>query len=38
MDVKTKRKIFGTALNMSDIYLYIYSEIFLSDKKEIKKI
>ena len=37
MDVKTKRKLFGTVLNMGDIYLNIYSEIYLSDKKEPKK-
>jgi hypothetical protein len=37
MDLKTKRKLFGTVLNMGDIYLNIYSEIYLSDKKEPKK-
>ena len=37
MDVNTKRKLFGTVLNMGDIYLNIYSEIYLSDKKEPKK-
>ena len=37
MDVKTKRKLFGTVLNMGDIYLNIYSEIYLSEKKEPKK-
>jgi len=35
MDVNTKRKLFGTVLNMGDIYLNIYSEIYLSEKKEI---
>ena len=37
MDVNTKRKLFGTVLNMGDIYLNIYSEIYLCDKKEPKK-
>ena len=32
MDLKTKRKLFGTVLNMGDIYLNIYSEIYLSEK------
>jgi len=37
MDVNTKRKLFRTVLNMGDIYLNIYSEIYLNDKKEPKK-
>ena len=32
MDLKTKRKLFGTVLNMGDIYLNIYSEIYLSER------
>jgi hypothetical protein len=32
MDLKAKRKLFGTVLNMGDIYLNIYSEIYLSEK------
>ena len=32
IDLKTKRKLFGTVLNMGDIYLNIYSEIYLSEK------
>ena len=32
MDGNTKRKLFGTVLNMGDIYLNIYSEIYLSEK------
>ena len=32
MDLKTKRKLFGTVLNLGDIYLNIYSEIYLSEK------
>ena len=32
MDLKTKRKLFGTVLNMGDIYLNIYSEIYLNEK------
>ena len=35
MDLKTKRKLFGTILNMGDIYLNIYSEIYLSEKNNI---
>ena len=38
MNIKTKRKIFGTVLNIADIYLNIYSEIYLSYKKDPKKI
>ena len=34
MDVNTKRKLFGTITNMGDIYLKIYSEIYLSDKNK----
>jgi hypothetical protein len=33
MDTNTKRKLFGTVLNMGDIYLNIYSEIYLSETK-----
>ena len=32
MDLNTKRKLFGTVTNMGDIYLNIYSEIYLSEK------
>ena len=32
IDVNTKRRLFGTVLNMGDIYLNIYSEIYLSEK------
>ena len=35
MDLKTKRKLFGTILNMGDIYLNIYSEIYLSEKNNV---
>ena len=35
MDLKTKRKLFGTVLNMGDIYLNIYSEIYLSEKNDM---
>ena len=35
MDLKTKRKLFGTIMNMGDIYLNIYSEIYLSEKSNI---
>ena len=34
IDVNTKRKLFGTITNMGDIYLKIYSEIYLSDKNK----
>ena len=33
MDTNTKRKLFGTVLNMGDIYLNIYSEIYLCETK-----
>ena len=33
MDTNTKRKLFGTVLNMGDIYLNIYSEIYLLETK-----
>ena len=33
MDTNTKRKLFGTVLNMGDIYLNIYSEIYLVEAK-----
>ena len=33
MDTNTKRKLFGTVLNMGDIYLNIYSEIYLCENK-----
>ena len=33
MDTNTKRKLFGTILNMGDIYLNIYSEIYLIETK-----
>ena len=33
MDTNTKRKLFGTVINMGDIYLNIYSEIYLSETK-----
>ena len=33
MDTNTKRKLFGTVLNMGDIYLNIYSEIYLIENK-----
>jgi hypothetical protein len=32
IDVNTKRKLFGTVLNMGDIYINIYSELYLSEK------
>ena len=35
MDLNTKRKLFGTILNMGDIYLNIYSEIYLSEKNDM---
>ena len=38
MDLKTKRKLFGTVLNMGDIYLNIYSEIYLSEKNNNSSI
>ena len=44
MDPKTKRKLFGSIMNVGDIYLDIYCEIYLckkvniTKKKEIKKI
>ena len=44
MDPKTKRKLFGSIMNVGDIYLDIYCEIYLCKKtnimkkKEIKKI
>ena len=31
MDTNTKRKLFGTVINMGDIYLNIYSEIYLCE-------
>ena len=38
MDANTKRKLFGTVLNMGDIYLNIYSEIYLCEKKNNNNI
>ena len=38
IDVNTKRRLFGTVLNMGDIYLNIYSEIYLSEKNSITNI
>ena len=44
MDPKTKRKLFGSVMNAGDIYLDLYSEIYLckktniTKKKEIKKL
>ena len=35
MDPKTKRKLFGTVMNAGDIYLNIYSEIYLCKKSTI---
>ena len=42
IDLKTKRKLFGTIVNLGDIYLNIYAEVFLIsrtaiDQKNIKK-
>ena len=43
-DTKTKRKLFGSIINLGDMYLDIYCEIYLckkvnvAKKKEIKKI
>ena len=31
IDINTKRKLFGTILNMGDIYINIYSEIYLNE-------
>ena len=33
IDSNTKRKLFGTVLNMGDIYLNLYSEIYLVENK-----
>ena len=38
MDTNTKRKLFGTVLNIGDIYLNIYSEIYLSETKSNNNI
>ena len=38
MDTNTKRKLFGTVLNMGDIYLDIYSEIYLCETKNNNNI
>ena len=38
MDTNTKRKLFGTVLNMGDIYLNIYSEIYLVETKNNNNI
>ena len=38
MDTNTKRKLFGTILNMGDIYLNIYSEIYLCESNNNDKI
>ena len=38
MDTNTKRKLFGTVLNMGDIYLNIYSEIYLVETKKNNNI
>ena len=38
MDLKTKRKLFGTVLNTGDIYLNIYSEIYLSEKTNVSML
>ena len=35
MDLNTKRRLFGTVLNAGDIYLNIYSEIYLSEKQSM---
>ena len=35
MDLKTKRQLFGTVLNTGDIYINIYSEIYLNEKNTV---
>ena len=35
MDLNTKRRLFGTVLNAGDIYINIYSEIYLSEKQSM---
>ena len=38
MDLKTKRKLFGTILNTEDIYLNIYSEIYLNERNNMNML
>ena len=35
MDLNTKRRLFGTVLKAGDIYINIYSEIYLSEKQSM---
>ena len=37
IDLKTKRKLFGTIVNIGDIYLNIYAEVFLVSRTSIEQ-
>jgi hypothetical protein len=37
IDLKTKRKLFGTIVNIGDIYLNIYAEVFLISRTSIEQ-
>ena len=37
IDLKTKRKLFGTIVNLGDIYLNIYAEVFLISRTNIEQ-
>ena len=37
IDLKTKRKLFGTIVNLGDIYLNIYAEVFLISRTSIEQ-
>ena len=37
IDLKTKRKLFGTIVNIGDIYLNIYAEVFLISRANIEQ-
>ena len=37
IDLKTKRKLFGTIVNLGDIYLNLYAEVFLISRTNIEQ-
>ena len=37
IDLKTKRKLFGTIVSSGDIYLYISAEVFVNNKNNLEK-